>query len=44
MGLKGVERVQDVSSYVSGLGDWLTVPLNKIGIVGGGTHLNGKMM
>lgn len=43
MGLKGVERVQDVS-YVSGLGDWLTVPLNETGIVGGGTHLRGKMM
>lgn len=43
MGLKGVERVQDVS-YVSGLDDWLTVRLNEIGIVEGGTHLTGKMM
>lgn len=31
-------------SYVSGLGDCLTVPLNEIGIVGCETHLSGKMI
>lgn len=43
MGLKGTERVQDVS-YVSDLGDWITVLLNEGGTAGGGTYLSGKMM
>lgn len=43
MGLKGVERVWDIS-HVSGPGDWIMVPLNETGTVGGGTYLSGKMM
>lgn len=42
-GLKGVERVWDMS-HVSGPGDWIMVPLNETGTVGGGTYLSGKMM
>lgn len=30
-------------SHVSGLGDWITVPLNETGTAGGRTHLSGKM-
>lgn len=43
MELKGVERVQHVS-HVSGLGNWIMVPLSGTGIAGGGPHLSGKMM
>lgn len=43
MELKGVERVQDVFP-ISGMGNWIMVPLNVTGIAGGRTHLRGKMM
>lgn len=43
MEVKGIKKVQDVFP-ISGLGNWIMVPLNVAGIAGGRTHLCGKML